>query len=227
MTFMLSTEIPGARAVTALRTRAGAARRGALIALCGSIALLCCVQLLGERAPTRQETLPLAVLALIVFLLALPALAFTQLVWGARMRKVRERELQLYGTCASPRWSRLAVAGCWALTLLLGLTVPDLFDQAGLYGFADAAGSALEVVALGGCVAGVLFCLGWARDVRAAGPGDPWDPGHRRGGHALWASAALAVLALVTARAHLWEPTAIVLYLLLAASVVCPLVTRE
>lgn len=245
MTFMLSTEIappPGARAVSGLRTQARAARRIALIALSGSIALLSSVQMLAERAPTRQETLPLAVLALALFLVALPALAFTQVVWGARMRMVREREHELYAARSAPLArvaSRLAVAAAWAVTLLLGLTGPRLFRQSGLYGFADTISQAMEVLALTGYVAGVFFAIWWARDAlgtlaRAGRPGvppdDPWDPGHgtpRRGGAALWSGAAIAVTALVCARAHLWEPGTLLLFALLATALVCPLVTGE
>ncbi|MFI6322206.1 hypothetical protein ACIBG8_32045 [Nonomuraea sp. NPDC050556] len=214
---MLSTEL------AALRSRARAARRLARLTLCGSIALLCCVQLLAERSPAAE----LAVLALTVFLMALPVQALTQLAWGVRMRRVRALEVRLYGVCSTPRWSRLAVAACWALTLLLGLTVPQQFRRAGLYGFADLAGSALEGLALAACVAGVAFCLWWARDARRPGPCDPWDPGRRSGSGAGWVGAALAVAVLVGARAHLWEPPVVLIYALLVAAIVCPLVTDE
>lgn len=235
MTFMLT--LPGARAVTGLRTQARAARRNALIALSGSIALLSSVQMLAERTPTRT----LAILALVVFLAALPAMAFTQLLWGARMRSVREREHELYAACSAPLWrlaGRLAVAACWAVTLLLGFTTPRLFHQTGLYGFADALAQAAEVFALTGYVVGVFFLIWWAADAlgmlaRArpgVPPGDPWDPGHgarKRGGAALWTGAAIAIAALVGARAHLWEPGTLVLFVLLGTALVCALVTHE
>ena len=79
--------------------RARAARRTALIALTGSIALLCAAQLLAERAAAKQEALPPAVLALVVFLGALPTLATTQAVWGARARQPAAASM----SCTRPR----------------------------------------------------------------------------------------------------------------------------
>ncbi|MFI6595275.1 hypothetical protein ACIBHX_03455 [Nonomuraea sp. NPDC050536] len=232
---------PGARAVTGLRAQAQSARRTALIALSGSIALITAAQLLAERARTREGTLPLAVLALGLFLGALPVLAVTQGIWGARARAVRRRELELYSAArgAWPRLaSRLGVAACWAVTLLLGFTVPRLFRESGMYGLAGALTSAADVVAIPAYAAGAFFLLWWGRDaamtlarVRSGGaPGDPWDPGSGRRGRgvaALWAGAVLAVTALVAARAHLWEPPTALVYALLAAALVLALVTRE
>lgn len=244
---MLSAEIspfPGAREVAGLRTRARSARRTALIALSGSIALLASAQMLAERAPTREETLPLAVLALLVFLGALPVLAVTQAAWGVRVRRVRRREQELYAAAGEPPLarvlSRLGVAACWTVTLLLGCTVPRLFRESGLYGAADAMGAAVEVLSLAGYVAAVFFSAWWARGAlallpsragaRAGVPGDPWDPGRRaprRRVTALWSGTAVAVAALLGARAHLWEPATAVLYALLAAALVCGVVTDE
>ncbi|WP_155126348.1 hypothetical protein [[Actinomadura] parvosata] len=168
---MLLTEMappPGAQEMAGLRARARAARRGALVALTASIALLTTVQLLADRAATREQTLPLAVLSLALFVAALPAMALTQYAWGARARRVRRRERELYASTRSGRarpLTRLAVAACWAVTLLLGWTVPRLFRAAARYSFADAlswAGEAMSVISVS---AGVLFLLWWARDV--------------------------------------------------------------
>ncbi|WP_186404310.1 hypothetical protein [[Actinomadura] parvosata] len=242
---MLLTEMappPGAQEMAGLRARARAARRGALVALTASIALLTTVQLLADRAATREQTLPLAVLSLALFVAALPAMALTQYAWGARARRVRRRERELYASTRSGRarpLTRLAVAACWAVTLLLGWTVPRLFRAAARYSFADAlswAGEAMSVISVS---AGVLFLLWWARDVvgmlaralRSGGsPGDPWDPGagpRRKEGAALWTGAAVAVAALLGARAHLWEPATGVIYALLTAALVCGVVTDE
>lgn len=245
MTFMLLTEMappPGAQELAGLRARARTARRRAFVALSASIALLATAQLLADRAQTREQTLPLAVLSLVVFAAAVPALAITQYVWGTHARHVHRKERELY---AAPRTgrvrplSRLAVACCWAVTLLLGWTAPRLFREAALYGFADSLGRATEALALMSLATGVLFVLWWARDalgtlaraLRSGGsPGDPWDPGRgarRREGAALWTGAAVAVAALVGARAHLWEPATVVVYTLLTAALVCGVVTDE
>lgn len=120
MTVMLLTEMappPGAQELAGLRARARAARRGALVALTASIALLTSVQLLADRATTREQTLPLAVLSLALFAAALPVMAITQYVWGARARQVRRRERELYAAARSGRarpLTRMAVAACWA-----------------------------------------------------------------------------------------------------------------
>ncbi|MFD9943686.1 hypothetical protein ACFWYW_05210 [Nonomuraea sp. NPDC059023] len=192
---MLSTEIsplPGARVVTGLRTHARAARRLALIALSGSIALPASVQMLAERAATREETLPYAIAALLLSLASVPALAATQAVWGVRMRRVRRRELELYAVTAAPltrALSRLGVAACWAVTLLLGYTVPRLFRESGLYGTADTLTRAVELLTLAGYVAAVFFATWWARGALSTlagiarsghSPGDPWDPDNAR-----------------------------------------------
>ncbi|WP_157246041.1 hypothetical protein [Nonomuraea typhae] len=268
---MLSTEIspfPGARVVTGLRVRARAARRVALIALSGSIALPAAVQMLAERAATREETLQLAVLALLVFLGSLPALVATQAVWGARMRTVRRHERALYATASGAparTLSRLGVAACWVVTLLLGYTVPRPFHESGLYGVAATLTGAVETLTLAGYAAGVFFAAWWARGALSAlgrlahagpSPGDPWDPGRSagtgkatqpfpvatpyrmrrtllratraaRGPAVLWGASALAVTALLGARAHLWEPDTGTVYALLATALVCGLVTGE
>ncbi|WP_344886024.1 hypothetical protein [Nonomuraea antimicrobica] len=242
---MLLTEMappPGAQEVAGLRARARTARRGALVALSASIALLTTVQVLADRASTREQTLPLAVLSLAVFAAALPALAITQYVWGVRARRVRRRERELYADArsgASRPLTRLAFACCWAVTLLLGWTVPRFFRQAAHYAFADVLSRAAEALSLISVAAGVLFLLWWARDavgtvaraLRSGGsPGDPWDPGRGarpREGAVLWTGAAMAVAALLGARAHLWEPAVGVVYALLTVALVCGVVTDE
>ncbi|MFI6534106.1 hypothetical protein ACIBHY_16725 [Nonomuraea sp. NPDC050547] len=287
---MLSTEIsplPGARVVTGLRTHARAARRLALIALSGSIALPAAVQMLAERAATREETLPYAVAALLLSLASLPALAATQAVWGVRMRRVRRRELELYAVTGAPltrALSRLGVAACWTVTLLLGYTVPRLFRESGLYGTADTLTRAVDLLTLAGYVAAVFFAAWWARGALSTlagiarsghSPGDPWDPDHARpptepnqpragrsaapaGTPTLpftapmpatttsakpyrmkaairtarrpavtWTATALAVIALLGGRAHLWEPAALTVGALLLAALVCGVVTGE
>ncbi|MFB4281824.1 hypothetical protein ACBJ59_41495 [Nonomuraea sp. MTCD27] len=242
---MLLTEMappPGAQEVAGLRARARTARRGALVALSASIALLATAQLLADRAATREHALPLAVLSLAVFAAALPALAITQYAWGARARLVRQRERELYAAARSGRarpLTRLAVACGWAVTLLLGWTAPRFFREAAMYAFADALTWAVEALSVISVAAGVLFLLWWARDalgilaraLRSGGsPGDPWDPGHGarpREGAALWTGAAVAVAALLGARAHLWEPATGVIYALLTAALVCGVVTDE
>ncbi|MFC4009650.1 hypothetical protein ACFOY2_20655 [Nonomuraea purpurea] len=242
---MLLTELPpppGAHEVAGLRARARNARRSALVALSTSIALQATAQLLADRAATREQTLPLAVLSLAVFVVALPTLAATQYVWGARARHVRRRERELYADVPSGRvrpLSRICVACCWAVTLLLGWTSPRFFRQAAWYAFADALNWAAEALAVLSLSAGVLFLLWWAREalemltrVRRPGgsPGDPWDPGSgaRRGeGAVLWTGAIVAVAALVGARAHLWEPATGVVYGLLTVALVCGVVTDE
>ncbi|MFD1537884.1 hypothetical protein [Nonomuraea guangzhouensis] len=195
---------PGALEMTGLRARARAARRTAIVTLSCSLALIAFSQSLAERAPAGKETLPLAVLALTLFLVALPALAATQAVWGARTRAVRRREHELY---ASPpgaplrALSRLGVGCGWAVTLLLGCTVPRPFRESGLYDLAHALGQATEGLTLVGSAAGVCFAAWWAREAwgqparagRPGGsPGDPWDPdrpARRRKGTTLRASA--------------------------------------
>ncbi|MFI6174929.1 hypothetical protein ACIA8R_05270 [Nonomuraea sp. NPDC051191] len=245
MTFMLLTEMappPGAEALTGLRARARTARRAVFVALTGSIALLTTAQVLADRAPTREQTLPLAVLSLAVLATALPVLAATQLVWGARARVVRRRERELFAVPPSARrrpLSRLGVACGWAVLLLLGGTCPGQFRASALYAFADALSWAVEAAMVIGSAAGVSFLIWWARDAlgimaragRPGGsPGDPWDPGRGarpRGGAALWTGAAVAVAALLGARAHLWEPPMPIIYALLTAALVCGVVTDE
>ncbi|KAB8192220.1 hypothetical protein FH608_026365 [Nonomuraea phyllanthi] len=242
---MLLTEMappPGAQELAGLRARARTARRRAFVALSASLALLTSAQLLADRAQSREQALPLAVLSLAVFVVALPALAITQYAWGARARLVRERERELYAVVHSGRarpFTRLAVAGCWAVTLLLGWTAPRFFRQAALDSFADVLSWIAEALAVVSVAVGVSFALWWARDavgmlarrLRSGGsPGDPWDPGpaaRPREGAALWAGAAVAVAALVGARAHLWEPATGIVYALLTAALVCGVVTDE
>ncbi|MGW0806364.1 hypothetical protein [Nonomuraea sp. NPDC002799] len=242
---MLLTEMPpppGARDVAEVRARAGSARRCALVALSASIALLATAQVLADRAATREQTLPLAIMSLAVFVIALPAMAATQYLWGARARVVRRRERELYADVPSGRgralW-RLLVAGGWVVTLLLGWTAPRFFRQAAWYASADILTRAADTLAVLSFAAGVLFLLWWARDalrmlarVRRPGgsPGDPWDPGRgprSREGAVLWTGAAVAVAALVGARAHLWEPSTAVVYALLTVALVCGVVTDE
>ena len=140
--------------------------------------------------------------------------------------------------------SRLG-AGCgWAVTLLLGCTVPRPFRESGLYGLAHALGQVTEGLALVGSAAGVCFMVWWAgeawgasacrptgwitwrsvgpRPARASAkkPDAPDEPRLRVG-------AGVAVAGLVGARAHLWEPTTVTLYALLAAVLVCGVVTDE
>ncbi|TDD02126.1 hypothetical protein E1292_24230 [Nonomuraea deserti] len=246
---MLLTEMappPGAEQVAGLRARARAARHRAFVALSASIAVLTTAQLLADRAPTREQTAPLAVLSLVALAAALPAMTATQYAWGVRARLVRWREHELYGAARSGGtrpFSRLAIAAGWAVTLLLGGTTPGFFDQAALYAVADDLSWAVEALAVTTCGAGVLFLLWWARDAlgllararrSGASPGDPWDPGHgprpraaalRTG--ALWAGAAVAVAALLAARAHLWEPATAAVYALLTAALVLGVVTDE
>ncbi|MFI6292183.1 hypothetical protein ACIBEJ_11410 [Nonomuraea sp. NPDC050790] len=306
---MLSTEtspFPGARVVTGLRAHARAARRIALIALSGSIALPAAVQMLAERAATREETLPYAIAALLLSLASVPALAATQAVWGVRMRRVRRRELELYAVTAAPltrALSRLGVAACWVVTLLLGYTVPRLFRESGLYGTADTLARAVELLTLAGFAAAVFFATWWARGalttlraIARSGPSprDPWDPARPAQNHpanhhpahtgppddpaarptlpfattqpsrktitqpnqtatiqpdgrtitqpdgktgappyrkrrqaVIWTATALAVLALLGARAHLWEPATLTVCALLLAALVCGVVTGE
>ncbi|TMR99316.1 hypothetical protein [Nonomuraea basaltis] len=242
---MLLTEMappPGAQELAGLRARTRSARRAALVALCASITLPATAQLLADRATSREQMLPLAVLSLAVFAAALPTLAITQYVWGARARLVHRRERELYAVAPSERarpLSRMGLAGGWAVTLLLGCAAPRFFREAALYGLADALGRAAEAIAVAGLVAGVSFLIWWARDAlgmlararRSGGsPGDPWDPGpgaRPRAGAVLWTGAAVAVAALLGARAHLWEPATGVIYGLLTAALVCGVVTDE
>lgn len=229
MTGMVTTH-PGADAIAGLRAHARSARRLAVAVLVASIASLATAQMLAERAPTREGTRPFAWLALAVLALAVPAMALTQAAWGARSRRVRVREQALYAKVSSgPRQaaSRLGIAAGWAVTLLLGFTVPRLFRESALYGLATAMSQAIEVVALAGLAAAVFFAIWWMRDTlahAAASPGDPWDPGHRGPGRErrpAWAGAAAATCALVAARAHLWEPATWLLCALLALTLAC------
>ncbi|MFE3453846.1 hypothetical protein ACFXJ8_33465 [Nonomuraea sp. NPDC059194] len=226
--------LPGAAALLSLRARARSARRFALIALTAAIAAQAATQLLAERAPTREGTRPLAWLALAVFALAVPALVATQAIWASRARRARERERALYGHPsggARHAACRLGMAGGWLVTLLLGFTVPRLFEESALYGTAESLAAALEVVALAGLAVGVLFTMWWTREAlasRTRSPHDPWDPGRvATKGPAAWAGAAVATAALVAARAHLWEPATWLVCALLVATLVPVVVTRE
>ncbi len=234
MARMASTTLPGAAALTGLRARARSARRFALIALTVAIAALATTQVLAERAPTREGTRPLAWLALALFALAVPALAATQAIWGARARRVREGERALYGRPSSGARRpavRLGVAGCWLVTLLLGFTVPRLFRESALYGIAESLAGAIGVLAPACLAAGVLFALWWTRETfagRTRSPHDPWDPGQEGTRRvAAWAGAAVTTAALVGARAHLWEPATWLVCALLVATLVSVVVTRE
>jgi hypothetical protein len=93
--------------MTGLRARARTARRTAIVTLSCSLALIAFSQSLAERAPAGKETLPPAVLALTLFLTALPALAVTQAVWG-----VVTEGLALVGSaagvCFAVWWTREA-----------------------------------------------------------------------------------------------------------------------
>ncbi|MEU7892490.1 hypothetical protein AB0B45_06435 [Nonomuraea sp. NPDC049152] len=231
---MATTPLPGAAALTGLRARARSARRSALIALTAAIASLATTQLLAERAPTREGTRPLAWAALAVFTLAVPALAATQAIWGARAHRVRERERALYGhpsAGARPSTARLGMAGGWLVTLLLGFTVPRLFQESALYGVAASLAGAIEIVAPAGFAVGVFFALWWTREAfasRTRSPHDPWDPGQEGTRRvAAWAGAAVTTAALVGARAHLWEPATWLVCALLVATLVSVVVTRE
>ncbi|MEW9549416.1 hypothetical protein [Nonomuraea sp. NPDC050783] len=232
---------PGAVELAALRAAARVARRSAGVALVVGIALPAAAQVLAERA-TREQAPALAAFSLAALAAALPVLAVTQYVWGVRARRVRHRERELYARARSGRarpLSRLGVAACWAVALLLGCALPHLLRRAALDSAAGALSWAVEALRVLGPVAGVSFLLWWARDVagmltrvrRPGGsPGDPWDPGpgaRPRTGAALWTGAALAVTALVGARAHLWEPATGWIYTFLTAALVCGVVTDE
>ncbi|GLW07711.1 hypothetical protein Misp01_28410 [Microtetraspora sp. NBRC 13810] len=217
----VSGALPGALPLTRLRTRARAARRAALIVLIGAVALLATAQTFAERSPTGQEAGCVAALA--VFFTALPALAATQVLWWSRARAARECARGMFAP-ETPAPAplrllvRLGVAAGWAVTVLLGLALPRLFAESGLYGTAGLLDRAAGPLGLAGYAAGVFFALWWARDVagmlacavhRRGSPGDPWDPerGPRpRRGTALWAGAVAGTAALLGARAHLWEP---------------------
>ncbi|MGN9782876.1 hypothetical protein ACTMTF_15695 [Nonomuraea sp. ZG12] len=222
MTSMLMTEIappPGAQAVAGLRARTRAARRIALIALTGSLALLSATQLLAERAATTRETPPLtaptqeaqpfaeptpeappqaartqkplpsapqpsAVLALVVFVGALPVLALTQAAWGVRVRQTRRREHELYVAPPASRLrplSRLGMACGWALVVLLGGALPRLFADAGRHAVATVLADAVNVLAMVATAAGMCFCLCWARDALRRARDDPWWTRNARG----------------------------------------------
>ncbi|MGA5762711.1 hypothetical protein [Nonomuraea bangladeshensis] len=241
---MLLTEIPpppGATELAALRAGARAARHRACIALVASLALLAAAQVLADRS-AREHAPALAVVSLAIFAAALPALGVTQCMWGLRARRVRLRERELYAVSRSGRarpLTRLAVAAGWAVTLLLGGSLPQLLRRAGYESAATVLTWTVEASVMIGLAAGVSFLLWWARDstgmpARAprpgGSPGDPWDPGpgaRPRTGAALWTGATLAVAALVGARAHLWEPATGWVYTLLTAALVCGVVTDE
>jgi hypothetical protein len=200
-----------------LRHRAASSRKAALLVVGVSVLLLTTVELLAERAPTRAATLPYAVGALAVFVLALPALAATQVMWALREQEARAAEREVFAASAHPTTTRLvarlAVAGCWAVLLLLGLTVPRLFTEAGMYGTADQLGTAAQTLALACYMGGMAFILWWGRDLvtavaRRRPPTDPWDAGRaeRRAPRAAPDTAVTLPLALAAARAHLWEP---------------------
>lgn len=224
---------PGSARLARLRHRAASSKRAALLLAGASVLLLTTAELLAERAPTRAATLPYAVGALALFVLALPALAVTQVLWAIRERQARAAEHEVFATPAHPTTrrlvARLGVAGCWAVLLLLGLTVPRLFTEAGVYGTADQLGTAAETLALACYMGGMAFILWWGRDLiatvaRRQPPADPWDAGQSGTSESRVPSlASLAlVLALLSARAHLWEPDApIVLVMAGTAAAAC------
>ncbi|MCG5213977.1 hypothetical protein [Streptosporangium sp. KLBMP 9127] len=236
--------LPGSVTLTRLRARTRATRRLALAGLLGAVCLLATAQILTERAPAGEPALPYAVVALGTFVLALPALALTQLVWGLRARKSAAFERELFVVPPRTRTlSRLGVAAGWAVVLLLGLTLPRLFGDSGLYGVAGPLANAAGPLALAGYAAGVVFTAWWARDVARAlararqaedSPGDPWDPERGRRparGRTLWAGAAGCAGALLAARAHLWDPSSPAVCVLALAGisglVACTVVTDQ
>lgn len=230
--FALASHQGSARLIR-LRRRAASSRRAALLVVGASVLLLTTVELLAERAPTRASALPYAVGALAMFVLALPACAATQVVWALREQEARAAEREVFAAPAHPTTgrlvARLAVAGCWAVLLLLGLTVPRLFTEAGMYGAADRLGTAAQTLALACYMGGMAFILWWGRDLvtavaRRHPPADPWDAGRAEGRtpRAAAVTAVTLLLALVAARAHLWEPGgAVVLVLAGAAAAAC------
>ncbi|MCC5577685.1 hypothetical protein IMZ11_18835 [Microtetraspora sp. AC03309] len=225
---------PGSARLTLLRARAAGARRTALLMLGISTTLLVTVQLLAERADTGRAASPYAVAALAVFIVTLPALTASQVLWGIREQEARSGEREVFATRPRPDarrlLARLAIAACWAVVVLLGLTMPRLFTDAGLYGAADRLASAAETLAMTCYMGGMAFLLWWGRDVIVAAarrqpPSDPWDdagPPRPRERRLPAVAAIVLVLALISARAHLWAPGAVtVLALAVTALTAC------
>ncbi|GLW96629.1 hypothetical protein [Microtetraspora sp. NBRC 16547] len=225
---------PGSARLTLLRERAAGARRSALLTLGISTTLLVTVQLLAERADTGRAAAPYAVAALVLFAVTLPALTASQVLWGIREQEARSGEREVFATRSRPDTrrllTRLAVAACWAVVVLLGLTLPRLFTDAGLYGAADRLGSAAETLAMTCYMGGMAFLLWWGRDVIVAAarrqpPPDPWNdaaPSRPRARRLPSTAAITLALALISARAHLWAPhTVTVLALAAVALAAC------
>ncbi|WP_067131267.1 hypothetical protein [Microtetraspora malaysiensis] len=231
---------PGAVRLAYLRERATGARRAALLVLGISTTLLVTVQLLAERTETGQAAAPYAVAALVVFAATLPAMTASQVLWGLREQEARVGEREVFATRSRPHirrlLARLSVAVCWAVLVLLGLTVPRLFTDAGLYGAADRLADVAETLAMTCYMSGMAFLLWWGRDVimaaaRRRPPSDPWDdvPGASRPlpRRLPGAAALLPLLALIGARAHLWTPdTLTVLALAAVALAACVVAVR-
>ncbi|WP_433224431.1 hypothetical protein [Microtetraspora malaysiensis] len=231
---------PGAVRLAYLRERAAGARRAALLVLGISTTLLVAVQLLAERTETGRAAAPYAVAALVVFAAALPAMTASQVLWGLREQEARVGEREVFATRSRPHirrlLARLSVAACWAVLVLLGLTVPRLFTDAGLYGAADRLADVAETLAMTCYMSGMAFLLWWGKDVimaaaRRRPPSDPWDdvPGAYRPlpRRLPGAAALLPLLALIGARAHLWTPdTLTVLALAAMALAACVVAVR-
>lgn len=224
----------------------------ATLLLGAAITLLSTAELLAERAPSAVTAVPYTVAALAVFAGALPALAVSQFLWGSRARRARRVERLLFaagdGPPARSLACRPAVALGWAALLLPALTLPRLFAHAGLADLALRLDRSARLLALGCCAAAIGFAVWWLHDLvtvlaRARRPAvrDPWDPGRalpRSAGRARRAVrlpvglvALAALLALLAARAHLWDPRAAEVCALaataLTALLVRHIVTRE
>lgn len=254
MTTMLTSEIappPGAVAVAALRTRVRDARRRARVALAAALLFPAATQVLAERADGAWAA-PLALLSLVSFAGALAALAVTQVVWGSRARAARRRERELYAVPPPPPLlpvGRLVMACGWAVVLLLGGTLPGLFEESALAAVLE---SAMTALGWAGTGAAVCFAAWWARDLaaRVAHPGtppsDPWDPArhagptrgkaprHRAGPRlgrvravTRRAGVMVAVTGVLGVRGRVWDLDPVVICALVAAGVACAVVTDE
>lgn len=233
--------------LTRLRSRAQALGRLAASVTAASIAAVTSAQLLVARVPGGRAA-PFAAAALALFVIAVPSMAAAQIHWARAVAGAVRLENELFArVCAPPAARRaacrlLAAAG-WGIMLLLGLTLPRLLSESGLYGVASSARRGAEAAAYAAYAAGAGFAIWWIKDVAAGAvhalrgspaPGDPWDPGSpvgARRGAGLCAGAALAVAALIAARAHLWNPSAMLVFGLLfgtlAALIAWNIVTGE